>query len=65
MTVTIGLACSRGGCGRHASLPVGSQQFFSGQRLKDYFPKGWRVRTPKGEDEVALAYCPEHAEWSL
>lgn len=61
--ILVSFKCSAPECPREVSFRVQSEWYFNKARLPDIKPRGWRIRVPIGQ--LALAYCPQHAEGAV
>lgn len=57
--------CDAEGCDSRVVIPMASEWIFNGLPIKHTYPRGWKIRTPKGKGLAAAAYCPEHADGSF
>lgn len=51
--------CDYPDCPNTMRVVLSGDQVFSGIRVRETYPHGWTIRTPK-QGIVAIAYCPDH-----
>ena len=53
--------CDHAPCQAIWTTPLTGDQIYNGVRIRNTYPHGWIVRTPRNGNP-AMAYCPDHRE---